>query len=89
MRTGKATTATDVFAFGVLLLEVVCTRRPIEIDNESGERALLVDWVFEVWSEGNILDAKDPKLGTEYDQREVEMVLKLGLLCSHSNPKWR
>ncbi|KAF8116524.1 hypothetical protein N665_0017s0079 [Sinapis alba] len=89
MRTGKSTTATDVFAFGVLLLEVACGRRPIEICNGSGEWVLLVDWVFGVWSEGNILDAKDPNLGTEYDQREVEMVLKLGLLCSHSNPHAR
>ncbi|CAN7023198.1 unnamed protein product [Brassica oleracea var. botrytis] len=87
VRTGKATTATDVFAFGVLLLEVACGRRPIEIDNESGERALLVDWVFGFWNEGNILDARDPNLGTKYDEREVEMVLKLGLLCSHSNPR--
>ncbi|CAN6861335.1 unnamed protein product [Brassica oleracea] len=86
MRTGKATTATDVFAFGVLLLEVACCRRPIEIDYES---VLLVDWVFEFWNVGNILDAKDPSLGTKYDQREVKMVLKLGLLCSHSNPQAR
>ena len=77
------------FAFGVLLLEVACGRRPIEIYNESGEWVLLVDWVFGFWSEGNILGAKDPNLGTEYDQREVEMVLKLGLLCSHSNPHAR
>ncbi|KAG2297560.1 hypothetical protein Bca52824_044229 [Brassica carinata] len=40
----------------------------------------------EFCNEGNILDAKDPKLGTEYDRTEVEMVLKLGLMCSHSNP---
>ncbi|CAN6861333.1 unnamed protein product [Brassica oleracea] len=86
MRTGKATTATDVFAFGVLLLEVACGRRPIEIDYKC---ILLVDWVFEFWNVGNILDAKDPSLGTEYDQREVEMVLTLGLLCSHSNPQAR
>ncbi|KAG2278994.1 hypothetical protein Bca4012_040683 [Brassica carinata] len=89
MMTGKATTATDVFAFGVLLLEVACGRRPIEIDYESGERALLLDWVFGFWSEGNILGAKDPNLGTEFDQREVEMVLKLGFWCSHFNPEAR
>ncbi|CAH2071968.1 unnamed protein product [Thlaspi arvense] len=96
IRTGKATTATDVFAFGVLLLEVAfgvlllevaCGRRPIQIQNETG--VLLKDWVFELWNEGNILDARDPNLGTEYDQSEVEMVLKLGLLCSHSNPHVR
>ncbi|CDY55369.1 BnaA02g36540D [Brassica napus] len=89
VRTGRATTATDIFAFGVLLLEVACSRRPIQIQNEGGERGLLLDWVFEFWSDGNILDAKDPNLGTECDQREVEMILKLGLLCSHYNPQAR
>ncbi|KAL1225150.1 L-type lectin-domain containing receptor kinase IV.3 [Cardamine amara subsp. amara] len=89
VRTGRATTATDVFAFGVLLLEVACGRHPIEIENESGETALLVDWVFGFLVEGNILDAKDPNLGSEYDQKEIEMVLKLGLLCSHSDPHSR
>ncbi|CAF1916122.1 unnamed protein product [Brassica napus] len=89
VRTGRATTATDIFAFGVLLLEVACGRRPIQIQNEGGERGLLLDWVFEFWSDGNILDAKDPNLGPECDQREVEMILKLGLLCSHSNPQAR
>ncbi|KAG2264683.1 hypothetical protein Bca52824_071762 [Brassica carinata] len=78
MRTGKATTATDVFCV-----------RGASTRSCSGEWVLLVDWVFGFWSEGNILGAKDPNLGTEYDQREVEMVLKLGLLCSHSNPHAR
>ncbi|KAG5381546.1 hypothetical protein IGI04_033016 [Brassica rapa subsp. trilocularis] len=89
MRTGKTTTATDVFSFGVLLLEVACGRRPIQVHKKSGETVLLVDWVFGFWSEGNILDAKDPNLGTEFDQREVEMVLKLGFWCSHFNPEAR
>ncbi|CAL9233274.1 unnamed protein product [Arabidopsis halleri] len=89
VRTGRATTATDVFAFGVLLLEVVCGRRPIEIVNESDETVLLVELVFGFWIEGKLLDATDPNLGFEYDQREVEMVLKLGLLCSHSDPQAR
>ncbi|KFK36661.1 hypothetical protein AALP_AA4G153600 [Arabis alpina] len=88
-RTGRATTATDVFAFGAFLLEVACGRRPIEIQQESDETFLLVDWVFGLWSKGNILGAKDPNMGSEYDEKEVEMVLKLGLLCSHSDPRAR
>ena len=31
IRTGKATPLTDVFAFGVFLLEVACGRRPIKV----------------------------------------------------------
>ncbi|MBA0591509.1 hypothetical protein Gorai_020182, partial [Gossypium raimondii] len=29
-KTGKATTSSDVYAFGALLLEVACERRPVE-----------------------------------------------------------
>ncbi|CAF2331148.1 unnamed protein product [Brassica napus] len=85
-RTGRATTATDVFAFGAFLLEVVCGKRPIQTQHESGEAFLLVDWVFGLWNMGNILDAKDPNMGSVCDEEEVEMVLTLGLLCSHFDP---
>ncbi|KAL7169210.1 hypothetical protein ACSBR2_034283 [Camellia fascicularis] len=34
--------------------------------------------------EGNILEAIDQSLGTEYVVEEAELVLKLGLLCSHA-----
>ncbi|KAJ4906927.1 L-type lectin-domain containing receptor kinase IV.1 [Raphanus sativus] len=88
-RTGRATTATDVFAFGAFLLEVTCGRRPIEIKHETDETFLLVEWVFALWNKGNILDAKDPNMGCECDEKEVEMVLKLGLLCSHPDPRAR
>ncbi|GLT36120.1 hypothetical protein SLA2020_105220 [Shorea laevis] len=87
-RTGKATTSTDVFAFGAFLLEVACGRRPIEPRAET-ENLILVDLVFSFWQRGEILEVKDPKLGTDFVAKEVELVLKLGLLCSHSNPTAR
>ncbi|KAF5471639.1 hypothetical protein F2P56_008416 [Juglans regia] len=87
-RGGKATTNTDVFAFGAFLLEVACGRRPIE-QNRPTEDVLLVNWVFSHWKRGDILGARDPNLGEEYVAEEVELVLKLGLLCSHSAPAAR
>ncbi|GLT89538.1 hypothetical protein SLE2022_075160 [Rubroshorea leprosula] len=83
-RTGKATTRTDLFAFGAFLLEVACGRRPIE--PQAGKVVVLVGEVFSFWEKGKILDVKDPKLGTDFAAEEVELVLKLGMLCSHSNP---
>ncbi|KAK7256777.1 hypothetical protein RIF29_30253 [Crotalaria pallida] len=82
-RTGKATTSSDVFAFGAFLLEVACGRRPIEHVGE-GETTILVDKVYDCWKRGEILEAKDPNLGSDCRLEEVELVLKLGLLCSHS-----
>jgi hypothetical protein len=87
-RLGKATKATDVFAFGVFTIEVVCGRRPIGSANTSGGLLTLADWVCSTWQGGSIVDAVDPEL-KDYNTAEVELVLKLGLLCSHSLSKLR
>ncbi|KAI8539751.1 hypothetical protein RHMOL_Rhmol09G0207200 [Rhododendron molle] len=64
--------------------EVVCGRRPVDL-RASPEEVILVDWVFECLERGNILEAIDRQLvGTEYVVEEAELVLKLGLLCSHA-----
>ncbi|XP_028783402.1 L-type lectin-domain containing receptor kinase S.4-like [Neltuma alba] len=87
-RTGRATTSSDVFAFGALMLEVVCGRRPIE-PKALPEELILVDWVWDKYKEGRLLDAVDPKLNGEYDEAEVVTVLKLGLICSNDVPEGR
>ncbi|XP_042481358.1 L-type lectin-domain containing receptor kinase IV.2-like [Macadamia integrifolia] len=84
-RTGKANPSVDVFAFGVFLLEVACGRRPI--DPQASEECIeLVDWVISSWNSGKILETVDPKLEMTYEVEEMELVLKLGLLCSQSDP---
>ncbi|KAJ0963324.1 hypothetical protein J5N97_028446 [Dioscorea zingiberensis] len=82
-RTGRATTLTDVFAFGVFLLEVACGRRPIDPKSQADHQIILVDWVLENWRRGTILDSIDQRLGDEYIVDEIELVLELGLICSH------
>ncbi|KAM3738004.1 hypothetical protein ACB098_09G099900 [Castanea mollissima] len=87
-RTGKATTCSDVFAFGALLLEVACGRRPIE-PKAMPEELVLVDWVWDRFIEGKLLDVVDPRLNGDFDESEVVVVLKLGLMCSNNAPMAR
>ncbi|KAJ6968697.1 hypothetical protein NC653_036621 [Populus alba x Populus x berolinensis] len=87
-RTGKATESSDVYAYGALLLEVVCGRRPIE-PKALPEELVLVDLVWEKFREGRAPDVIDPKLNGEYNESEVMMVIKLGLMCSHNAPMAR
>ncbi|KAK3406953.1 hypothetical protein EUGRSUZ_K03083 [Eucalyptus grandis] len=86
-RTARATTSADVYAFGAFLLEVACGRRPIEVQEE--DHVILVEWVFSCWDKGDILEARDPNLETDFLAKEVELVLQLGLLCSQSQPTAR
>ncbi|KAJ3688795.1 hypothetical protein LUZ61_017959 [Rhynchospora tenuis] len=88
VRSGKATPLTDVFAFGAFILEVACARRPIE-SGAQGDQIILVDLVVQHWQSGLLLDIADPRLGECYETEELEMVLKLGLLCSHPVPSAR
>ncbi|CDY11619.1 BnaC06g31200D [Brassica napus] len=81
-RTGKASTSSDVFAFGVVMLEIACGRKPV-LPRASESEMVLTDWVLECWENGDILQVVDQRIGQEYIEEQVKLVLKLGLLCSH------
>ncbi|KAI8540995.1 hypothetical protein RHMOL_Rhmol08G0028400 [Rhododendron molle] len=78
--TGKATQQSDVYAFGVVLLEIVCGLRT---RTRIGEFRFLVDWVWSLHREGHILDAVEQRLGDEYVVEEAQKVLVLALACCH------
>ncbi|TKW28592.1 hypothetical protein SEVIR_3G341700v4 [Setaria viridis] len=87
-RTGKATTAIDVFAFGALVLEVVAGRRPIE-PRAPPEELVLAEWAWERYAAGEAEKVADARLGGEYDAAEVAAAVKVGLWCSHPSPAMR
>ncbi|KAL6611254.1 hypothetical protein ACP70R_039182 [Stipagrostis hirtigluma subsp. patula] len=82
VRSGKASTLTDVFAFGIFLLEVTCAQRAVQ-QNAQGNQHTLVDWVLDHWQNELLTDIVDTRLQGDYNIEEACLVLKLGLLCSH------
>ncbi|KAL1197271.1 L-type lectin-domain containing receptor kinase I.3 [Cardamine amara subsp. amara] len=88
LTTMGTSTKTDVYAFGVFLLEVTCGRRPVEPELPA-EKQYLVKWVSECWKQASLLETRDPRLGRDFTSEEVEMVLKLGLLCTNAMPESR
>ncbi|KAF0908328.1 hypothetical protein E2562_024742 [Oryza meyeriana var. granulata] len=81
--TGKASPLTDIFAFGIFLLEVTCGQRPINNNLQDNQQLMLVDWVVEHWQKGLLPETVDRRLHGNYNVDEACLVLKLGLLCSH------
>ncbi|XP_059077071.1 probable L-type lectin-domain containing receptor kinase S.7 [Cryptomeria japonica] len=78
----------DVFSFGAVCLEIGCGRRVVDSSlEEHGCR--LVEWVWDLHSQGKLLSAADERLNGNFDGKEMERVLQLGLLCSHPDHKAR
>ncbi|KAG6598862.1 putative receptor-like serine/threonine-protein kinase, partial [Cucurbita argyrosperma subsp. sororia] len=66
---------TDVFAFGVLLLEIVTGRRPVD----SSKQSLLL-WAKPLMESGEIGQLADPKLKC-YDAKELQRVVLAASCC--------
>ena len=60
--TGKATKETDVFSFGVLMLEVIGSARPLEMSFIERGDGVLLDRVWRAHEMGDILQVADPTL---------------------------
>ncbi|CAN0865080.1 L-type lectin-domain containing receptor kinase IX.1 [Linum grandiflorum] len=80
--TGKASKESDVYSFGVVCLEIACGRKPVDPKQEL-RKVRLVEWVWDLYGQGEILEAVDWKLGGGLDSEEVERLMIVGLWCCH------
>ncbi|GLT96187.1 hypothetical protein SLE2022_138300 [Rubroshorea leprosula] len=85
----KATVETEVYSFGVLLLEVVCGRKPGKQNEEDTYNSSIVNWIWDLHKKGRIVDVADPRMEGKFEKEEMECVLILGLACCHPNPNYR
>ena len=93
--TGRATVETDVYAFGVLVLEVISGRKP-GAGNQSDYESFNNSMVSRLWglcTKGMLLSAVDTRLHAEFDEDEMRRALVLGLACcnpsQHERPSMR
>ncbi|CAM6126786.1 unnamed protein product [Calypogeia fissa] len=86
--TFKPTEKTDVYSFGAVVLEVATGKKPMlsQQDREALKEVFLVGWVWSLYQDDALVDAADSSLQNAYDQAEMIMFLKIGLLCCHPNP---
>lgn len=73
----------DTFSFGVVILELVTGKRPV--DPEFGEKDL-VKWVCATLEQKGVDHVLDPKLDLICFKDEVTKVMNIGLLCASALP---
>jgi serine/threonine protein kinase len=82
LTTGKSSQEVDVYSFGVVALEIACGRRPAELTEEPS-KARLVPWVWELYGKKALLEAADWRLKGEFDGKQMEHLMVVGLWCAH------
>ncbi|KAJ9536848.1 hypothetical protein OSB04_029581 [Centaurea solstitialis] len=89
LSTGKSSEKTDVFGYGITLLELVTGQRAIDLSRlEDEEDVLLLDHIKKLLRGMRLTDIVDPNL-TVYDAKEVETMLQVAMLCTQGSPEER
>ncbi|XP_010936810.1 cysteine-rich receptor-like protein kinase 44 isoform X2 [Elaeis guineensis] len=78
----------DVFSFGVLLLEILSgERNGASYLKQHGDS--LVKHAWQLWNEDRVTEFMDPLLGDSYPMNEARQCYRVGLLCVQENPEDR
>ncbi|VAI85682.1 proline-rich receptor-like protein kinase PERK12 [Triticum aestivum] len=88
---GKLTDRSDVFSFGVVLLELITGRKPVDQDRPLGEESL-AEWARPILADaietGNHDELADPRLEGRYNKAEMVRMVEAAAACiRHSAPK--
>ncbi|MQM07834.1 hypothetical protein Taro_040681 [Colocasia esculenta] len=83
LKTYQLTPKSDVFSFGVLLIEILSGRRPVDLRRAPDER-LTIKWAFKKYNEGNLRDVMDPSLEEVVDETVLRQLFRLAFRCTAS-----
>ncbi|CAN1811435.1 Probable receptor-like serine/threonine-protein kinase At5g57670 [Linum perenne] len=75
---------TDVFAFGVLLLEIISGRRPVDSSMQN-----LLLWAKPLMESGNVAELADLKLEGRFDTEQMHRFVLTASYCVRQSAAWR
>lgn len=84
---GHLTEKVDVFAFGVVALEIV-SGRSNHVPTLPKEEMYLLDWAWHLYENGLDIELVDKRLKV-YNKDEVKRVIEIAFLCTQTSPGQR
>ncbi|KAF7120608.1 hypothetical protein RHSIM_Rhsim13G0160200 [Rhododendron simsii] len=85
---GQFSAKSDVFSFGVLVLEIISGKKNNNFYHSNGAPDLL-SFSWSLWREGTPLDLMDPTLEGSHSRNEITRCIHIALLCVQNDPDAR
>ncbi|XP_044489359.1 protein NSP-INTERACTING KINASE 3-like isoform X2 [Mangifera indica] len=89
LSTGQSSEKTDVFGFGILLLELITGQKALDFGRAAGQKGVILDRVKKLHQEGKLGQMVDKDLKGNFDRIELEEMVQVALLCTQFNPSHR
>ncbi|XP_068636538.1 protein NSP-INTERACTING KINASE 1-like [Aristolochia californica] len=89
LSTGQSSEKTDVFGFGILLLELITGQRALEFGKAANQKGAMLDWVKKIHQEKKLDMLVDKDLKNNYDRIELEEMVQVALLSTQYLPGHR
>ncbi|XP_072998707.1 protein NSP-INTERACTING KINASE 3-like isoform X2 [Typha latifolia] len=89
LSTGQSSEKTDVFGFGILLLELITGQKALDFGRLANQKGVMLDWVKNLHQENKLSMMVDKDLKDNYDRVELEEMVQVALLCTQYHPSQR
>ncbi|XP_026402370.1 probable serine/threonine-protein kinase At1g01540 isoform X1 [Papaver somniferum] len=86
--TGMLNEQSDVYSFGILIMEIISGRNPVDFTRPPGE-VNLVDWLKTMVANRNAEGVLDPKLRDKPSARSLKRSLLVAIKCVDPDPQKR
>ncbi|KAG4110554.1 hypothetical protein ERO13_D13G055800v2 [Gossypium hirsutum] len=89
LSSGRASEKTDVFGYGIMLLELITGQKAADLVRLANDDVMLLDWVEGLLKDEKLETLVDSDLQGNYIKEEVEQLIQVALLCTQSTPVGR
>ncbi|BAF20344.1 Os06g0693000 [Oryza sativa Japonica Group] len=86
---GRYSLKTDVFSFGVVVLEIISGRKNFIMEKQGDTVGNLIRDAWHMWRDGRLHELVDPALCDEYESPVIMRCTQVALLCAQEDPTER